>query len=58
MSTPSIVHKTFVIERTYPHSAARVFAAFSDHRHQAPLVRGGRGLANRRVRRRLPRGRP
>ena len=30
MSTPSIVHNTFVIERTYPHSAARVFAAFSD----------------------------
>jgi uncharacterized protein YndB with AHSA1/START domain len=30
MSTPSIVHSTFVIERTYPASAARVFAAFSD----------------------------
>jgi len=30
MSTPSIVHKTFVIERTYPASAARVFGAFSD----------------------------
>ena len=30
MSTPSIVHNTFVIERTYPHSAARVFGAFSD----------------------------
>ena len=30
MSTPSIVHKTFVIERTYAHSAARVFGAFSN----------------------------
>jgi uncharacterized protein YndB with AHSA1/START domain len=30
MSTPSIVHSTFVVERTYPTSAARVFAAFSD----------------------------
>ncbi len=30
MSTPSIVHSTFVIERTYPARAARVFAAFSD----------------------------
>lgn len=29
MSTPSIVHSTFVVERTYPVSAARVFAAFS-----------------------------
>jgi uncharacterized protein YndB with AHSA1/START domain len=31
MSTPSIVHNTFVIERTYPASAARVFAAFADN---------------------------
>jgi uncharacterized protein YndB with AHSA1/START domain len=30
MSTPSIVHSTFVIERTYPASAARIFAAFSN----------------------------
>lgn len=30
MNTPSIVHSTFSIERTYPVSAARVFAAFSD----------------------------
>ena len=30
MSTPSIVHSTFVVERTYPVSAARVFAAFSN----------------------------
>lgn len=30
MSTPSIVHSTFVVERTYPASAARVFAAFSN----------------------------
>ncbi|WP_224243891.1 SRPBCC family protein [Hyalangium gracile] len=29
MSTPSIVHSTFSIERTYPASPARVFAAFS-----------------------------
>lgn len=30
MSTPSIVHSTFVIDRTYPVSVARVFAAFSN----------------------------
>jgi uncharacterized protein YndB with AHSA1/START domain len=30
MSTPSIVHSTFVVERTYPAVAARVFAAFAD----------------------------
>ena len=30
MNTSSIVHSTFVVERTYPASAARVFAAFSD----------------------------
>ncbi|MEW5847597.1 MAG: SRPBCC family protein [Myxococcota bacterium] len=30
MSTPSIVHATFSVERTYPARAARVFAAFSD----------------------------
>jgi uncharacterized protein YndB with AHSA1/START domain len=29
MSTP-IIHKTFVIERTYPTTAARIFRAFSD----------------------------
>lgn len=30
MNTSSIVHSTFVVERTYPASAARVYAAFSD----------------------------
>jgi uncharacterized protein YndB with AHSA1/START domain len=30
MSTPSIVHSTFSIERSYPVKPARVFAAFSD----------------------------
>ena len=30
MSASSIVHSTFVVERTYPASAARVFAAFSN----------------------------
>jgi uncharacterized protein YndB with AHSA1/START domain len=30
MSTSSIIHSTFAIERTYPARAARVFAAFSD----------------------------
>jgi len=30
MSTPSIVHSTFTVERVYPVSAARVFRAFSD----------------------------
>jgi uncharacterized protein YndB with AHSA1/START domain len=30
MSESSIVHATFVVERTYRASAARVFAAFSD----------------------------
>jgi uncharacterized protein YndB with AHSA1/START domain len=30
MSEPSIVHSTFVVERTFPFPAARVWAAFSD----------------------------
>lgn len=30
MTERSVVHATFVIERTYPHSPARVFKAFSD----------------------------
>jgi uncharacterized protein YndB with AHSA1/START domain len=30
MSPSSIVHSTFVVERTYPAKAARVFAAFSN----------------------------
>lgn len=30
MSTPTIVHSTFAVERTYPASAARVFAAFAN----------------------------
>jgi uncharacterized protein YndB with AHSA1/START domain len=30
MSTSSIVHSTFVVERTFPAGAARVFAVFSD----------------------------
>jgi uncharacterized protein YndB with AHSA1/START domain len=30
MSQSSIVHATFVVERTYPVGTARVFAAFSD----------------------------
>lgn len=30
MSKSEIIHDTFVIERTYPVSAARVFAAFAD----------------------------
>jgi uncharacterized protein YndB with AHSA1/START domain len=30
MTPTPIVHSTFVVERTYPFSAARVFAAFSD----------------------------
>ena len=30
MSTSTIVHSTFTVERTYPASAARVFGAFSD----------------------------
>lgn len=31
MKTSSIVHHTFVVERTYPASPARVFAAFSNN---------------------------
>jgi len=30
MGTPSVVHSTFVIERTYPCAPDRVFAAFAD----------------------------
>ncbi len=30
MSEPSVIHSTFVIERTYPKSPERVFAAFAD----------------------------
>ena len=29
MKSPSVVHSTFVIERSYPHPPSRVFAAFS-----------------------------
>ena len=30
MSQPSIVHNTFVIERSYPHPVNKVYAAFTD----------------------------
>jgi uncharacterized protein YndB with AHSA1/START domain len=30
MPEPNVIHNTFVIERTYPQSPARVFAAFAD----------------------------
>jgi uncharacterized protein YndB with AHSA1/START domain len=30
MTQPSVVHNTFIIERSYPKSPERVFAAFSD----------------------------
>lgn len=30
MSEPSVIHDTFVVERTYPVPPARVFAAFAD----------------------------
>lgn len=30
MSEPTVVHSTFAIERSYPHSPERVFAAFAD----------------------------
>ncbi len=30
MTEPSVIHNTFVIERTYPTAPARVFAAFAD----------------------------
>ncbi|MFZ1136282.1 MAG: SRPBCC family protein [Candidatus Korobacteraceae bacterium] len=30
MSEPSVIHATFVIERSYPHPPQRVFAAFAD----------------------------
>lgn len=30
MKEPSVIHSTFVIERTYPSTPERVFAAFSD----------------------------
>jgi len=30
MSEPSVLHNTFVIERSYPHAPQKVFAAFAD----------------------------
>jgi len=29
-AAPAVIHNTFVIERSYPHSAEKVFAAFAD----------------------------
>jgi uncharacterized protein YndB with AHSA1/START domain len=58
MSTPSIVHSTFVVERTYPASGARVFAAFSNPAIKRRWFAEGRRLADRRIHCRLPRGRP
>jgi uncharacterized protein YndB with AHSA1/START domain len=43
MSTPSIVHSTFVVERTYPAAAARVFAAFSDPTIKRRWIAEGEG---------------
>jgi uncharacterized protein YndB with AHSA1/START domain len=43
MSTP-IIHKTFVIERTYPTTAARVFRAFSDPKKKQRWFVEGEGF--------------
>jgi len=36
-----VIHSTFVIERSYPATPERVFAAFADPGEEAPLVCGG-----------------
>ena len=38
MPEQSVIHNTFVIERSYPHPPATVFAAFVDPGPEAPLV--------------------
>jgi uncharacterized protein YndB with AHSA1/START domain len=43
-STPTIVHDTFVLERTYPHPAERVYAAWSSLDAKAAWF-GGNGPA-------------
>lgn len=43
MSTPKIVHGTFVIERTYRFPPERVFAAFSDPRSKRRWFAEGEG---------------
>jgi uncharacterized protein YndB with AHSA1/START domain len=43
MTERSTVHATFVIERTYPHSPARVFKAFADEQAKAKWFAGPPG---------------
>jgi len=41
MSEPSVIHNTFVIERTYPKPPERVFSAFSDPAKKRRWFAGG-----------------
>jgi uncharacterized protein YndB with AHSA1/START domain len=43
MTAPSVVHSTFVIERTYGAPPARVFAAFSDEKTKRRWFAEGEG---------------
>jgi uncharacterized protein YndB with AHSA1/START domain len=43
MNEPTIVHHTFAVERTFPHPAARVFAAFSDPKKKRRWFAEGEG---------------
>jgi uncharacterized protein YndB with AHSA1/START domain len=43
MSAPSVTHSTFVIERIYPTTPDRVFAAFSDPAKKRRWFAGGEG---------------
>jgi len=43
MSDTTIVHHTFSVERTFPHSLARVFAAFSDPKKKRRWFAEGEG---------------
>ena len=43
ISTPPVVHDTFVIERTYPSAPQRVFAAFADSAKKRRWFAEGKG---------------
>jgi uncharacterized protein YndB with AHSA1/START domain len=49
MSTRSVAHSTFVIERTYPVAPARVFAAFADPALKARWFGGSADASNAKL---------
>ncbi len=44
MTTPAVIHKTFTIERVYPTTAERVFAAHSDPKKKRRWFAEGAGF--------------